>query len=57
MDQVYAMLAGQTQPEHVEMGTAPGRQDRPGLCRISPLVTWLACWNMCTGSLVSRRYL
>src|SRR5919108_754464 len=24
MDQVYAMLAGQTQPEHVEMGTAPG---------------------------------
>jgi NitT/TauT family transport system ATP-binding protein len=24
VDQVYAMLAGQTQPEHVEMGTAPG---------------------------------
>lgn len=24
MDKVYAMLAGQTQPEHVEMGTAPG---------------------------------
>jgi len=24
MDHVYAMLAGQTQPEHVEMGTAPG---------------------------------
>jgi len=24
MDQVYALLAGQTQPEHVEMGTAPG---------------------------------
>jgi NitT/TauT family transport system ATP-binding protein len=24
MDQVYALLTGQTQPEHVEMGTAPG---------------------------------
>jgi NitT/TauT family transport system ATP-binding protein len=24
VDQVYAMLAGQTQPEYVEMGTAPG---------------------------------
>jgi NitT/TauT family transport system ATP-binding protein len=24
MDHVYAMLAGQTQPEYVEMGTAPG---------------------------------
>jgi NitT/TauT family transport system ATP-binding protein len=24
VDQVYALLAGQTQPEHIEMGTAPG---------------------------------
>jgi len=28
MDHVYAMLAGQTQPEHVEMGTAPGEAGR-----------------------------
>jgi NitT/TauT family transport system ATP-binding protein len=28
VDQVYATLAGQTQPEHVELGTAPGEQGR-----------------------------
>ena len=28
VDQVYAILAGQTQPEHVEMGTAPGEAGR-----------------------------
>src|SRR5499425_3082746 len=33
VDQVYAMLAGQTQPEHVEMGTAPGQ---PGVTRALP---------------------
>jgi NitT/TauT family transport system ATP-binding protein len=26
VDQVYALLAGQTQPEHVELGTAPGEE-------------------------------
>jgi NitT/TauT family transport system ATP-binding protein len=28
VDQVYAILAGQTQPEHIEMGTAPGEAGR-----------------------------
>ncbi len=28
VDQVYSMLAGQTQPEHIEMGTAPGEPGR-----------------------------
>src|SRR5262245_60860135 len=28
VDQVYAILAGQTQPEHIEMGTAPGEGGR-----------------------------
>jgi len=28
VDQVYAILAGQTQPEHIEMGTAPGQAGR-----------------------------
>lgn len=35
VDQVYATLAGQTQPEHVEVGTAPGE---PGLTRQLPHV-------------------
>ncbi|MBC7093035.1 AAA-associated domain-containing protein [Candidatus Bipolaricaulota bacterium] len=29
VDQVYAALAGQTQPEHVELGSAPGGPGRP----------------------------
>ncbi len=33
VDRVYALLAGQTQPEHVEMGTAPGE---PGQTRTLP---------------------
>ncbi len=33
VDQVYATLAGQTQPEHMEMGTAPGE---PGKTRALP---------------------
>lgn len=33
VDQVYATLAGQTQPEHVEVGTAPGE---PGRTRALP---------------------
>lgn len=33
VDQVYATLAGQTQPEHVEVGTAPGQ---PGRTRALP---------------------
>jgi NitT/TauT family transport system ATP-binding protein len=33
MDQVYGLLAGQTQPEAVELGTAPGE---PGLTRRLP---------------------
>jgi NitT/TauT family transport system ATP-binding protein len=33
VDRVYGLLAGQTQPEHVEMGTAPGE---PGLTRVLP---------------------
>src|SRR4029434_623041 len=42
MDQVYALLAGQTQPEHVEMGTAPGEA---GHTRALPPITIndLAC--------------
>ncbi len=28
VDQVYSTLAGQTQPEHIELGTAPGEQGR-----------------------------
>lgn len=35
VDHVYATLAGQTQPEHVELGTAPGE---PGLTRQLPHV-------------------
>ncbi len=35
VDRVYATLAGQTQPEHVEMGTAPGE---PGRTRALPHV-------------------
>jgi len=35
VDHVYAMLAGQTQPEHVEVGTAPGE---PGRTRALPNV-------------------
>src|SRR5690606_33276636 len=33
VDRVYGLLAGQTQPEHVEMGTAPGE---PGQTRTLP---------------------
>lgn len=33
VDRVYATLAGQTQPEHVELGTAPGE---PGRTRVLP---------------------
>ncbi len=33
VDRVYALLAGQTQPEHLEMGTAPGE---PGRTRALP---------------------
>lgn len=36
VDQVYAILAGQTQPEAVELGTAPGE---PGLTRALPDIT------------------
>ncbi len=35
VDQVYAILAGQTQPENIELGTAPGE---PGLTRRIPHV-------------------
>lgn len=35
VDQVYAMLAGQTQPEHLELGTAPGE---PGRTRTLPQI-------------------
>lgn len=35
VDQVYATMAGQTQPEHLEVGTAPGE---PGLTRSLPTV-------------------
>ncbi len=33
VDRVYAILAGQTQPEHIEMGAAPGE---PGRVRVLP---------------------
>ncbi len=33
VDRVYGLLAGQTQPEHMELGTAPGE---PGLTRSLP---------------------
>ncbi len=36
VDSVYAILAGQTQPEHVEHGTAPGQ---PGRTRALPNIT------------------
>lgn len=36
VDQVYAILAGQTQPEHIEMGAAPGE---PGNIRALPHIT------------------
>ncbi len=36
VDQVYGLLAGQTQPEHVELGTAPGE---PGQTRALPHVS------------------
>lgn len=35
VDRVYATMAGQTQPEHIEVGTAPGE---PGLTRKLPNV-------------------
>jgi NitT/TauT family transport system ATP-binding protein len=35
IDQVYGLLAGQTQPEHIELGTAPGE---PGSTRPLPAV-------------------
>lgn len=36
IDQVYALLAGQTQPEHIELGSAPGE---PGGTRRLPHIT------------------
>ncbi len=36
VDRVYATLAGQTQPKHVELGTAPGE---PGRTRALPHIT------------------
>ncbi|MFH1147005.1 MAG: nitrate/sulfonate/bicarbonate ABC transporter ATP-binding protein [Pseudomonadota bacterium] len=36
VDRVYGLLAGQTQPEHIELGTAPGE---PGRTRALPYVT------------------
>jgi len=36
VDKVYATLAGQTQPEHIELGSAPGE---PGITRHLPRVT------------------
>jgi len=33
IDRIYAIMAGQTQPEHIELGTAPGR---PGVTRWLP---------------------
>jgi NitT/TauT family transport system ATP-binding protein len=36
VDRVYAILAGQTQPEQVELGTAPGE---PGLTRALPHIS------------------
>ncbi len=39
VDRVYALLAGQTQPEHVELGAAPGE---PGRLRALPTVSLAA---------------
>lgn len=36
IDRVYGLLAGQTQAEHIELGTAPGE---PGATRILPFVS------------------
>lgn len=36
VDRIYAILAGQTQPEHLELGTAPGE---PGRTRALPHIT------------------
>ena len=36
VDQVYGILAGQTQPEHIELGTAPGE---PGTTRKLPTIS------------------
>ena len=36
VDRIYSILAGQTQPEHVELGTAPGE---PGRTRALPHIT------------------
>ncbi len=36
VDKVYSIMAGQTQPEHIELGTAPGE---PGITRALPHVT------------------
>ena len=36
VDRVYGLLAGQTQAEHIELGTAPGE---PGTTRILPIVS------------------
>jgi NitT/TauT family transport system ATP-binding protein len=36
VDRVYATLAGQTQPEHIELGSAPGE---PGRTRVLPHTT------------------
>jgi len=36
VDRIYAILAGQTQPEHLELGTAPGE---PGTTRALPHIT------------------
>lgn len=36
VDRIYSLLAGQTQPEHLELGTAPGE---PGRTRALPHIT------------------
>lgn len=36
VDKVYSIMAGQTQPEHIELGTGPGE---PGVTRTLPHVT------------------
>jgi NitT/TauT family transport system ATP-binding protein len=36
VDRVYSLLAGQTQPEHLELGSAPGE---PGVTRALPHIT------------------
>ena len=46
IDRVYATLAGQTEPESVELGTAPGEPGRTraaARCRAS--ATWQVCWS------------